>query len=81
MTGPAAGEPDPGRVASPRTGSRDGAAGVLGLLVAGLAFRLIIAYLLPSSGFGVVSFRTLACLTSFPSLSASANSVSSPTVE
>ncbi|HEX8024812.1 MAG TPA: glycosyltransferase 87 family protein, partial [Candidatus Limnocylindrales bacterium] len=53
MTGPAAGEPDPGRVASVRAGSRDGAVGVLGLLVAGLAFRLIIAYLLPSSGFGV----------------------------
>jgi len=54
LTGPAAGEPDPGWAASPRTGSRDGAVGVLGLLAAALAFRLIIAYvLLPNSGFQV----------------------------
>lgn len=52
MTGPVFGEPDPGWAVPPRTGSRDGAVGVLSLLVAGLAFRLIIAYLLPGSGFG-----------------------------
>jgi Dolichyl-phosphate-mannose-protein mannosyltransferase/C-terminal four TMM region of protein-O-mannosyltransferase len=53
LTGPGAGDPAPGRAAPPRTGLRDGAVGVLGLLVAGLAFRFIIAYLLPNSGFGV----------------------------
>jgi len=53
LTGPAAGEPDPGWAAPPRTGSRDGAVAVLGLLAAGLAFRTIIAYLLPGSGFSV----------------------------
>jgi dolichyl-phosphate-mannose-protein mannosyltransferase len=54
LTGPAVGEPDPAWAAPPGTGSRDGAVGVLGLLVAGLAFRLIIAYVLvPNSGFGV----------------------------
>jgi len=59
LTGPAAGEPDPGWAAPPRTGSRDGAGAVLGVLAAGLVFRLIIAYLLPHTGFGVdiQSFR------------------------
>ena len=51
MTGPAIGEPDPGRAASARTGFLDAAGGILILLAAGLAFRLIIAYLLPGSGF------------------------------
>ena len=49
MTGPAIGEPDPGRAPS-RTGSGD-TGGILVLLALGLAFRLIIAYLLPGSGF------------------------------
>ncbi len=53
MPGPAVGEPDPDWVAPSRTGLRDAAGGVLVLLVLGLAFRLIIAYLLPNSGFGV----------------------------
>ncbi len=59
MTGPAVGEPDPGWAARSRTESEDGTVGVLVLLAAGLAFRLIIAYLLPHSGFGVdiQSFR------------------------
>ena len=51
LTGPAIGEPDPGRAASARTGFLDAAGGILILLAAGLAFRLIIAYLLPGSGF------------------------------
>ena len=49
MTGPAIGEPDPGRAPS-RTGSGD-TGGILVLLALGLTFRLIIAYLLPGSGF------------------------------
>jgi dolichyl-phosphate-mannose-protein mannosyltransferase len=49
LTGPAIGEPDPGRTPS-RTGSGD-TGGILVLLALGLAFRLIIAYLLPGSGF------------------------------
>src|SRR5262245_737011 len=53
LTGPAVGEPDPGRAAPARTGSRDAVAGILVLLVLGLTFRLIIAYLLPESGFRV----------------------------
>ncbi len=53
MTGPAVGEPDPRWAARSRTESQDGTVGVLVLLAAGLAFRLIIAYLLPHSGFGV----------------------------
>ena len=59
MTGPAVGEPDHGWAARSRTESEDGAVGVLVLLAAGLAFRIIIAYLLPNSGFGVdiQSFR------------------------
>ena len=51
MTGPAIGEPDPGRAASARPGFLDAAGGILILLAAGLTFRLIIAYLLPGSGF------------------------------
>ena len=51
MTGPAVGEPDPGRAAPSRTGSGD-TGGILVLLALGLTFRLIIAYLLPGSGFG-----------------------------
>jgi predicted membrane-bound dolichyl-phosphate-mannose-protein mannosyltransferase len=50
LTGPAIGEPDPGRGAPSRTGSGD-TGGVLVLLALGLIFRLIIAYLLPGSGF------------------------------
>ena len=50
MTGPAIGEPDPGRAAPSRTGFGD-TGGVLVLLALGLTFRLIIAYLLPGSGF------------------------------
>ena len=53
MPGPAVGEPDPDWAAPSRTGLRDAAGGVLVLLVLGLAFRLIIAYLLPNSGFAV----------------------------
>jgi len=53
LPGPAVGEPDPDWAAPSRTGLRDAAGGVLVLLVLGLAFRLIIAYLLPNSGFGV----------------------------
>ncbi|NJD26715.1 MAG: phospholipid carrier-dependent glycosyltransferase [Chloroflexi bacterium] len=59
MTGPAVGGPDPGRGAPSRTGaaSRTEAAdatwGILILLAVGLALRLIIAYLLPDSGFRV----------------------------
>ena len=51
MSGPAIGEPDPDRAAPSRTGFLDAAGGILILLVAGLTFRLIIAYLLPGSGF------------------------------
>jgi Gpi18-like mannosyltransferase len=59
LTGPAVGEPDHGWAARSRTESEDGTVGVLILLAAGLAFRIIIAYLLPNSGFGVdiQSFR------------------------
>jgi hypothetical protein len=54
LTGPAAGEPDRGRGAPPRsTGVRDTAGGILGILAAGLALRIIIAYLLPGAGFKV----------------------------
>jgi C-terminal four TMM region of protein-O-mannosyltransferase/Dolichyl-phosphate-mannose-protein mannosyltransferase len=51
LTGPAIGEPDPGRAGPPRTGLWDAAGGIFVLLVLGLAFRLIIAYLIPGSGF------------------------------
>jgi len=50
LTGPAIGEPDPGREAPSRTWSGD-TGGILVLLALGLTFRLIIAYLLPGSGF------------------------------
>src|SRR5262245_26669188 len=58
LTGPAIGEPDPGRAAPTRTGTGD-TGGILVLLALGLAFRLIIAYLLPGSGFSndVAAFR------------------------
>ena len=59
MTVPAIGEPDPERAEPSRTGFGNAAGGILVLLALGLAFRLIIAYLLPGSGFNVdvVSFR------------------------
>ena len=59
MSGPAIGEPDPDRAEPSRTGSWDAAGGILVLLALGLTFRLIIAYLLPGSGFGadLSSFR------------------------
>jgi Gpi18-like mannosyltransferase len=50
LTGPAIGEPDPGRAAPSRSGYGD-TGGILVLLALGLTFRLIIAYLLPGSGF------------------------------
>jgi hypothetical protein len=53
LVGPAAGEPGRGRGAPSRAGSWDAANSVLILLGLGLAFRLIIAYLLPGSGFKV----------------------------
>ncbi|HEY8238498.1 MAG TPA: glycosyltransferase 87 family protein, partial [Candidatus Limnocylindrales bacterium] len=53
MSGPAIGEPDPDRAAPARTGFGDAATGILVLLALGLTLRLIIAYLLPGSGFGV----------------------------
>ncbi|HUG28934.1 MAG TPA: phospholipid carrier-dependent glycosyltransferase [Candidatus Limnocylindria bacterium] len=53
MSGPAIGEPDPDRAAPARTGFVDTAGGILVLLALGLTFRLIIAYLLPGSGFKV----------------------------
>jgi dolichyl-phosphate-mannose-protein mannosyltransferase len=58
LTGPAIGEPDAERAAPSRTGSGD-TGGILVLLALGLAFRLIIAYLLPGSGFSndVQAFR------------------------
>ncbi|MDP9467394.1 MAG: glycosyltransferase 87 family protein, partial [Chloroflexota bacterium] len=53
MSGPAIGEPDPDRAAPARTGFGDAAGGILVLLALGLTLRLIIAYLLPGSGFAV----------------------------
>jgi hypothetical protein len=54
LTGPAVGEPDPGRAARSRTGLRDAAGGLFLILALGLACRIIIAFLvLPGSGFGV----------------------------
>ena len=53
MIGPAAGEPDTGRAAPRRTGIQEAGGGILVLLALGLTLRLIIAYLLPGSGFGV----------------------------
>ena len=51
LTVPATGEPDSGRAARSRTTFLDTAGGILGILALGLALRLIIAYLLPGSGF------------------------------
>jgi hypothetical protein len=51
LSGPAFGEPDPDRAAQSRTGFGNAAGGILVLLALGLIFRLIIAYLLPESGF------------------------------
>jgi Gpi18-like mannosyltransferase len=53
LTGPAIGAADPGRAGPPRTGWLDAVTGITGLVVLGLALRLIIAYLIPGSGFGV----------------------------
>ncbi len=50
MTGPVSGEPVRGGIAT-RAGTRDGVGGILILLALGLTFRVIIAYLLPGSGF------------------------------
>ena len=50
MTGPVSGEPVRGGSVT-RTGTRDGVGSILILLALGLAFRVIIAYLLPGSGF------------------------------
>jgi hypothetical protein len=59
LTGRAIGEPDPGRAAPQRTSFLDAAAGILTILAVALAFRFIIAYLLPGSGFkaDLSSFR------------------------
>ena len=51
MSGPAIGEPDPERAAPARTGFAGAASGILVLLAVGLILRLIIAYLIPGSGF------------------------------
>jgi len=53
LSGPAIGEPDPERAAPGRIGFAGAASGILVLLAVGLILRLIIAYLLPGSGFGV----------------------------
>ena len=53
MTGRAIGEPDPGRAGPSRTSFLDAATGIVVLLALGLALRLIIAYLIPGSGFAV----------------------------
>ncbi len=53
LIGRAIGEPDPGRAGPSRTGFLDAATGIFVLLALGLALRLIIAYLIPGSGFGV----------------------------
>ncbi|TAJ98907.1 MAG: phospholipid carrier-dependent glycosyltransferase [Chloroflexota bacterium] len=50
MTGPVSGEPVRGGIAT-RTGARDDVGGILILLALALTFRVIIAYLLPGSGF------------------------------
>ncbi len=60
MTGPATGEPDRRLTAPMRTsGTRNAASAILILLALGFALRLIIAYLLPGSGFAndLASFR------------------------
>ncbi len=52
MTGPAAGEPDRSTAAPTRTsGKRNAASEILVLLALGFALRIIIAYILPGSGF------------------------------
>ena len=54
MTGPASGGTERGTGAPSRSTGTQGAVGaVLVVLALGLALRLIIAYLLPGSGFGV----------------------------
>jgi hypothetical protein len=54
LTGPVTSEPRPdARASLGTTGMRDSARAIGTLLAAGLAFRLIIAYLLPGSGFKV----------------------------
>ena len=54
MTGPASGQTAAGTTSPGRTiDRRDGARAIGTLLAVGLALRLIIAYLLPGSGFGV----------------------------
>lgn len=54
MTGPASGQAAAGTTSPGRTiDRRDGARAIGTLLAVGLALRLIIAYLLPGSGFGV----------------------------
>ena len=59
MIGPAIGGPDPGRAALSRSRFVDAGGGILVILALGLTLRLIIAYLLPGSGFRVdlQSFR------------------------
>ena len=51
MSRPATGEPDRGVERPTRTRSREAASAILVVLALGLAFRLILAYLLPGSGF------------------------------
>ena len=54
MTGPASGGTERGtRAPSRATGTQGAVGAVLVVLALGLALRLIIAYLLPGSGFGV----------------------------
>src|SRR5207249_2905422 len=60
VTGPATGDPDRGPSAPMRTtGTRSAAGAILIVLALGLALRLIIAYVLPGSGFAndLASFR------------------------
>ena len=51
MSRPATGEPDRGVEAPTRTRTGEAASAILIVLALGLAFRLILAYLLPGSGF------------------------------
>ena len=54
MTGPVTGEPGRGTKAPTRTAStRNAASAILIVLALGLAFRLILAHVLPGSGFRV----------------------------
>ena len=60
MTGPATGAPERGSETPKRTaGTRDAASAILIVLALGLAFRLILAHVLPGSGFKVdlIAFR------------------------